>query len=213
MLGKSLFLPALNKMEVSFCLRHCQSSQGKSIFLRSVHYTVNLHVRLMMQSEMHSYVWVNIHKTSDFLKDSTLIFLFSFTTYQNLWLTEVAVTKEAQKGWADVAQRNVGETEGCQLAPAQAMARGLPGGDHREAARSAELFVVITAILEMSPTLKLVWMSRLMMPHLYQENRRKVYSHKEIFWTTGLTAKLVWEGLRELGKENGLVFTMVRVCG
>ena len=109
MLGKSLFLPALNKMEVSFCLRHCQSSQGKSIFLRSVHFTVNLHLRLMMQSEMHSYVWVNIHKTSDFLKDSTLIFLFSFTTYQNLWLMEVTFIKEAQKGWADVAQRNVGE--------------------------------------------------------------------------------------------------------
>lgn len=46
---------------------------------------------------------------------------------------------------------------------------------------SAGLFVAITAILEVSPTLNLVWMSRLMMPHLYQETRRKVYSHKQIF--------------------------------
>lgn len=123
MLGISLFLRALNKMEVNFCLRHCQSSQGKSIFRDQCISQFNLHLRLVMQSEMHSYVWVNIHKTSDFLKDSTLIFLFSFTTYQNLWLMEVTFTKEAQKGWADVAQRNVGETEGCQLAAVQAIAR------------------------------------------------------------------------------------------
>ena len=71
---------------------------------------------------------------------------------------------------------------------------------------SAVLFVVITAIPEMSPTLNLVWMSRLMMPHLYQENRRKVYSHKEIFLDNRTDSKAGLRRLERAGKGEWLGF-------